>query len=449
MVRHHHKISSMLALLMSGAVLFAGQSLRAEENAGNTKLIRYAGIVQFIQGEAERVDASGVKVTLDFKTPFYEGEHLRVAKAAMLKMVTRTDCTVVIYGPAQVYAPEAEKPWRAQAEAVRWICPKSAREVVSLQGVPLTVGGADGGELLSEGKKLLVLSGQVRDPADLPRLKILALKDSQWSAVDPEEKSMVAAWNFNQSRRAPIESAKLAMPPELNQAKIEPKAEPAKTVRWTLGPVLGPAAMLFDKGTINDSNLSVNGGRLQMQRAMQNSGRGSLIFVLEYLSFEDKSKNNGGGGSTNFNVPSTWQNTHGSFLNAQVGYRFKHDRWWSPYVSVGGGIDHAEVTINTNSATTNYNSDVDYEFYMLSLSGGLDAYYAPSWFRTGGVYAALGVDVARSIGRGARSVKSEYFGGSQGGSNGNGGNTKPDIADEPWALTSVNLNVNLGLMLQF
>ena len=403
---------------------------------GTTKrpsLIRFAALVQFSSGPVDRIDSQRMRSTLEFKTPIYEGDRFVLGDGAVLKLVSRNDCVAVIYGGAQGLAPEMEKPWRLKAPATRWICPAGAHDTVVINGARFSVGGEvgsnEGGELFIDGERLLVLSGHVelvKMPGALPRLAPLVFTRDGWSRETPEPPPS-SVWRMNQKRKPPVESFSFAMASDPPPPKPE-----AKKTRFILGPTGGSGSMSFDKGQLDKKGLSVDGARLQMQRKR---GNGSLIALVEFGSAQENSGNCQNG------CPET--NAHGNFFNLQLGYRFNHDRWWSPFVRGGGGVNHARVFVNTQGAGNFFSSDVDYEFYMLSLAAGFDAYYSPRWLGIGsaggGFYGGVDIDAARSLGRGARAVKNQSSSGS----------LSTSLADEPWGLTTFNLQLMLGLMLLF
>jgi hypothetical protein len=445
LVRRLCCVALLLALVTPSAALgelaqVAPEASPTAEASGraNTKeksVIRFASLVQFVSETVERLDFQRVRSKLEFKSAIYEGERFSLGESAVLKFITRGECVGVIYGAGQGLAPEMEKTWRIRSQAARWICPKGASDTVVLHETRFTIGGPDGGELFIDGDRMLVLSGRVdAGKGELPRLTLLtasssgsgggsgAGKNIAWLRENPEPLPS-AAWRFNQKRKAPAESLVFDRPID----PPPPKAEP-KTTRWIFGPTGGGGSLNFDKGALDRKALSTDGARLQLQKKR---GSGSWIAFLEYVSTEDKSS------SCGFNTPCPEVNAHGNFLNAQVGYRFNHDRWWSQFLRVGGGINKTRINIKTQNGTTSYNSDVEYEFYMLSVAYGVDAYYSPSWFSRGGLYAGIDIDAARSLARGKKNVSGEYL---------NGSTARPSIADEPTTLTTFNLQLMLGLM---
>lgn len=390
-------------------------------------IIRFAGIVQFIEGTAERVDSQRLRVKFAHKSPIFEGERFSISNGSVLKFITRNDCIAVIYGSANVLAPEMEKNWQVNSSAMRWICPIGAIDKVSFGNSTFIVGGPSGGEFFIEGNRLIVLSGHVdalKTNGEFPRLTLLTKDGQKWKRILPPA-APIASWKFNQSRKAPFESFLFDRPNDPTPPKVEPKNS-----RWILGPTKGGANFKLDKSDLSQNDRSIDGARLQAQFKRN---RGSLIALFEFSSMGDHQSGYG----PNYAPPSSIRS---NLLSLQLGYRFDHDRWWSQFVRVGGGLERARITLNSNNGSNYYNSNIEYEFYMLRISYGIDAYYSPSWLSSVGIYAGIDLNAAQSVGRGARSVNNQ---------NSNPGNANPSIADEPWALTTISGQMMLGLMLLF
>lgn len=367
-----------------------------------------------------------MRAALEFKSVIYQGERLQVEAGAVLKIATRSDCVAVIYGPAQLIARDMEKPWRLRAEAARWICPANASETFMLRGTTFEAGGSDGGEILVDGARALILSGQVKSPPEMeafPALKLLAAGKDRWSPLEPQPPYPLV-WSFNDRRKAPQESVKLVEPEK--PAPKPPELTRERTWRWILGPTFGGGGAGFDNKALKSSDLHADGGRLQLQKRR---GEGSLIALLEFVSFEDNANS------------SYQQGTDRAFIKVnsatlQLGYRFRHDRWWSPFLRAGAGTSRARV--NISFPTKNYQSDIEYEYTIINAAAGIDAYYSPGWLSWLGVYGGIDLTMARSLGSGRRSVKNEFAGGS-----------KPAEAEDPGSLTMTSLQATLGLLVHY
>lgn len=436
----------------------------AKEGAKDTNgaVIKFAGVVQYIDGQSERVDARQMKVKIEHKFALYEGDRFAVADGSTLKFITRNDCVGVVYGPAQALTPELEKPWRIRAPALRWICPPGISETIVINNQVLDIGGIEGGEILYDSNRLLNLHGQVIATHSKQKLAPLTthLLDGQiWrplpSTIKEENKEslrliQLEAWKFNQRRKSPSESNLVEKP-----ADAPPKIRIAREQRWIIGPTGGGGSVNFDNSELNQKDRSIGGGRFQFQKKRN---QGSWITLIEFSSMNDREEQGQNNYSGNFRPISTRSN----LSSLQFGYRFNHESWWSQFIRLGGGLERTRININSNSGSNSYNSDIEYDFYMVRLSYGLDAFYSPSWLFfnqtssansthsnsgsgnnsgfDGGFYAGIDFNIGQSLWRSDRNVKNENW---------NISTKKPPVAAEPWRLTTASIQMMFGLILLF
>ncbi len=395
-----------------------------EGSLAEKSLIRFAALTQFVEGDVNKLDAQKVRTPVDFRTPIYEGERIQVARGGMLKLVTQSGCIAVFYGESTVLSPNREKPWRFKSEAVRWICPEGAKESVVSRGLPLEI---NSGEFFQDGRRLLVLRGQVSTKeSELPTSRMLQFQNRGFKIVQPEPSSF-DLWSFNEKRRPPQESTAVPKPETPKPKKIEAP----KNVRIIVGPTGGGGRLIYDNDSLSEDHLDSEGGRLQTHIRW---GQGSFILLYRHQSL-NADYNKGGAGIT----PSEGVHNDSELDALEFGYRFNHDRWWSPYFRLGVGAEKPKIFVSLPGATSAYFSGTEYEFWMLTAAAGIDAQYSPQWLNWFGVYASADLNLQQSLGRGARKVFHE-FNSSQG--------DVPE-AGEPWRLTSVSLQLMLGLFVQF
>lgn len=395
-------------------------------------LIRFAGLVQYVKGTADRIESSQSRTPLSFQMPLYEGERLQVAPGSTLKIVTRSGCTAVFYEQSRVVTPHVDKPWRVRAKALRWICPEGSGEKVELGPALLQIDAQSGGEFVLNDSRLLVLRGSVNSqvaekgqPQALPNHRLLEFRDpktpgaptAQWVSVEPEP-SPYETWLFNEQLDSPKESQVLEKP------------DRPITSRWILTPVIGRGQIQYDQSGLNQKDLNGDGARIQMQHRWN---AGSLIVAIAFWGLRDKSRQSSPG-----NPPPPGASSEIESFVLDAGYRFSHDRWWSPYFRAGLSVDKAKVQISRPDI--NYYSHSEYPFYSLTGSFGIDAMYRPRWLNWFGLYAAAEAFLTQSLGRGARSNldNNNWYTG-----------PLPSEANEPWRLTEFGARIMLGTMLQF
>lgn len=403
------------------ATLPAAGAPEHQEQIKEKSIIRFAGIVQYLSGNGQRIGSQGMRTPLEFKSIFYEDERLHLDDGAMLKIVTRNDCTAVLYGEAQALTPNVEKPWRVKSRAIRWLCPKGAKDSFVIRGARFDV---DGGELLLDGRQLLILRGKVTtpgNPTELPVMKLLEADGISWKPQQPEPHPF-RLWSFNQERKAPQESVQIPQPPR-------PVA--VKKTRWGVGPTGGNQNLDFDKGNLSKSGRGGDGGRIFSH---WQKNKGSLMFIYNSITFEDRGNNSSSGAQP---TNGTFQRT--SLNTLLAGYRLYHQKPFSPYFLAGGGSARTRAFINQNQSPYNYNAEIDYEFYVATIALGVDAFYSPSWLPWLGIYGGAEVNYTRSLWRGARSVYHEFNNGSQ----------LPPDAIEPWNLSMGGPQIMIGAILLF
>ena len=390
-------------------------------------LIRFAAIVQYSNGFVYKSELNRSKTALEFKSSLFEGERFIIGKNSSVKFVTRENCTVVVYSnssEAQVLTPLIEKPWRIKSDGLRWICPADAREVISFRGTTIELmPSAAGSEFLIDGNRLLVLRGQIQSASDekvLASGKLYHFQDKKWQAVEPEL-SAYELWRVNQSSPPPKESMDWPVP------------DKPITSRWILTPQFGSGRVYYDNHDLNQDQLTSNGARIQMQRRW---GEGSLIATVSFHEAQDKSKQ----GSQDSPQPQGVSNDLNLFT-LEAGYRFHHEKWWSPFVRFGVGADKAKIQIARQDV--NYYSGYNYQFYTVNAAFGIDSLYRPKWLNWFGLYAGADIDIAQSVARdAARSNDS-------GSGNNSGNSSPPPEANEPWRLTEIYAEIMLGAFLQF
>lgn len=383
-------------------------------------LIRYSGVVQYSDGTSERIDASKTRTPLAFGATIYEDERLQIGQDATLKIVTRQECIAVFHGAAVAQASNREKPWRTKAEAVRWICPEGRSETFVAQNLRYKI---TSGEVLIEGSKVIVLKGELRaakTPAEGFALRtVYQVANGTFTAAPGQDEG--TNWRFHRSRKPPRESTPWTEPVR------EEAPPPPATSRFIFGPMGGNGMVGYDVTPLGQEELNGGGGRIQLHR--RSGERGSLVGALTIRDLQDPTVKN----STLLAGKVT--NDLSVFL-LEGGWRSKHDSIFSPFFRAGGGLVYSRV--NVNRQDIGYASENRYEFYVLSLAGGLDAIYCPTWLGSIGVYGGMEAQLMQSIGRGEKREYGQYS-----------PTSYPEESREPWSLTTFVVNVMLGLVYQY
>jgi hypothetical protein len=212
-------VGSLVALTIFCSMCFWGTPSAQAQNADEAKTesskdpeIPFAGIVQYAQGRAEKIEARSARSPLGFRSLLHEGDRVRVAASATLKIVTREGCIAVIHGPAQMTTPIGKRPWRIQGEAARWICPEKKSDSFTFNQSRFQIVG---GEVLIDGTKVLPLSGRITvltpEPLMLLPLQLYRNENKSWAAVSPQPHAY-DLWLLNESRPPPKESRAMQRP---------------------------------------------------------------------------------------------------------------------------------------------------------------------------------------------------------------------------------------------
>lgn len=350
---------------------------------GKPKKIHFAGLVQYVSGKVERQGAKKEKTPLVYGDVVYEKERILLEKDAVAKLVMRNACVGVFYGEGKVLAPAPGKPWQAINEAVRWLCPETKSPQLHLiKGQTIDVNGS---EVLISGNRLLILRGEPKG-AGLQKAKSLetySLEKTGWVLVNPQP-SPEDRFAFNARFKAPKESVKLAKPDE-------PKRErpPAKT-RILVGPFGGGANFLHDVSAQSDHSAESNGGRIQYHRQR---GDGSLIIaVAPHSEVRDETQ-------TYFNHPPPGESSAQiNMTSLELGWRFNHLRWWSPYVR--GGLAHFSNRFTFRDVNQTMSSgyySYRYEHLGVNATVGIDAYFRPKFIPWFGLYGGFEGFIARTF----------------------------------------------------
>ena len=125
-----------------------------------------------------------------------------------------------------------------------------------------------------------------------------------------------------------------------------------------------------------------------------------------------------------------------SIFLLEAGYRLKHDAVFSTYFRGGGGVVYPKITVNR--LDIGFASENRYEFYVLSVSGGIDAIFCPSWLGSIGFYGGLEGQLLQSVARGGKKSYGQYV-----------PIAYPEESREPSSLTSFTIDLMLGFVYQF
>ncbi|MES2965474.1 MAG: hypothetical protein V4760_16445 [Bdellovibrionota bacterium] len=389
----------------------------------NRAVVRFAAVVQYVDGSIERVDASKARAALAFGAAIYEDERIQLGPDATLKIVTRQECVVVFHGEGLALAANREKPWRAKSAALRWICPEGKSETFVFQNLRYKL---TGGEVLFEGPKLLMIAGQLRSSRTpeggfSPRTLYTAENGAYLRAAKQSERTN---WELNRSRKPPKETTKWAEPVVAHEPP-EPARE--KRERLLVGPFGAGGMIGFDVTPLGKEDLSGDGGRLQYHQKLD-SGR-SLVTAISLREFGTENRHGG-----SLSVGSTSIDTFAGLL--EFGLRTQHDRIFSSFFRVGGGYLTSKIKVNRSDI--GFASETEYEFYVASLTGGFDAIYCPSWLGSLGLNVGLEGQLLQSLGRGAKNDLDNFVPSSY-----------PEESREPWSLTAFSVNLMLGLVYEF
>lgn len=349
--------------------------------------IRFAAIVQFATPGTDRIDAKKSRTPLNFQDPIYEGDRLRLARGAYTKLILKNDCILIVYGEAQVVAPNREKPWSIRSSGLRAICQGAGPQPIAYRGSVIDVANS---EVLLNGNRMLVLRGspKSRGLENPSALSMLTLAKGSWTPMTPAP-TPAEVFKFNQSRPAPKESLALKQPEEAKSP-----AAPA-TTRLMLGPVFGTGRFMHDHDAYSDSSIKLGGGRIQ---AHFQSGDRSFILAITPGFELDNNKSDGPCFGNNC-PPAAGESMVSAELQAlEMGMRFSHQRWWSPYWRGGLFFSNTRMTVRDLNGTF-YNHRI--EHYGITAAAGADAYWRPAWLSWFGVYANAEIVALRAIFTGA------------------------------------------------
>jgi hypothetical protein len=393
--------------------------------------IRFAAIMQFVEGNVIKIEGQE-RAPLTFKSPVYEREKILVERNGVAKFVSSSMCIAVVYGNSLVQAPHADRGWSLKSNSFRWICGPGQSDTLRLKDKVFTVSDA---EIFYHNGRLLVIRGSVTiedEPAPLSARKIFQLEKERFTDITSKYTAL-DLWNFNQQEKPPKEGALWAQP-----AKPAPAAKPTRppapfTKRFIFGPILGGGGSISSGSDARkQDNNDVSGAHLQGHFKFKDK---SLIIMFGYRELmhpDSKGQSN---------TPVTGARSETDLYHLDVGVRFKHDRWWSPYARVGLGQHKLKLFINRSDAA--FSEDRTLEYYDLTAAGGLDAKVSlwPRWF---GLYGAIELQLTQSLLKGANRLRNEYKDPS---------NTNYQVPAEamniPGSLFTTALLFRLGIMAQF
>jgi hypothetical protein len=381
-------------------------------------LVKVTAVTQYVEGRVQKTESSGVKSDLVFQTPIYEGDRVDTGAGMVLKLATRNGCIYVMRGVGTLAAPVAPKPWRLRAESLRLICSgRTTAETFGVANHPLSL---KDGEVLFRGKQVMLLNGAASymGVALSPR-KLYIVEGAELRELLPQPNSNDLR-AFNLAEKPPRES--------FSWPYVEPaKAEKAYTSRYMIGPVGGGDGVNYDNSDYSQGGLRGGGGRLQAQ--FKRSNDTAFIFAL---TTRETSKDDG-----NYQgPPGPGPHNQIEFHSFEFGLRQKFDRWWSPFVRLGGGFTNAKVGYTAPGNTGGNDTRYGYEFYFLNATLGIDTYFVPRFLRPFGFYASGEGAIYQSLHRGARR-------------NENGGFSPNAVPPEAWRLTGFDVLVSAGLVLEF
>lgn len=379
--------------------------------------IHFAGVVQHVQGQVQRLEPGQSPIGVSFQTILYERETLQVAANAYLKFITREDCVGVVYGPAQVTVPSPGDAWRVQAESVRWICPAARAQKLRIRGVDL---GLDGGEFFLHGKQILLLRDQVTTSfggEPLRGLSLYTAEHKKWEKV-ADHTDEQELWKFDHLQPIPKESRVLEKPKQ------------APNWRFILEPALGFTEPNHENENLNHGVYGYDGFRLQLQHRYKEMSWIAAIVSREMQDPAQKGTHNG--------PPPVSSASDIKMTSIEGGVRLHHDRWWSPYARIGLGREQNKLSIQRSDIS--YFSMATYNYIAMSLSAGLDALYSPKWLNWLGVYGAMEVEITQTLFPTDSSVDNESS---------NTASVPPEASNQHGFITTASGIVSLGIFAQF
>lgn len=419
------KINVCVLFVCLFAVSLANTSVVSAQELGLSSpnkpaVVKVAAIVQYSQGKVMKTEPSGVQTEVVYQTAIYEGDRLETTRGSVLKFATRSGCVVAMRGEGGAGAPTDKKPWRFRSESLRLICNNRDQQ-------PQTFGVANVPVSLSEGEVLflsaplraMALKGEVHVRTQaLENLKLYTVGDSvAESSPQPSDDSRR---ELNLSEKPPRESVPW------------PEAEKPPTVRLIFGPVFSGDGLNYDVNDLSQKNMGGSGARLQAHFRTAKDHT-VIVAVTNRESCDSDSKCSGYNSKLGVN-------SQLEMLLLEVGYRYHHDRWWSPYFRVGAGREKARINISAMNGNSFSNSYYAYLFYVASAAFGIDANLKPKFLGPFGFYVSAEAQAVQSLWRDAYKEN-------QNNQNGNAGGNNP--GQEPFRSTLVGLVVGLGVQYEF
>lgn len=409
MIRHAHTLLLALA--------FTASSWATEAQDAPLRVIPWRGFVLYENGDLNRLEASGRTVPLHFRDPLYEGDRIELSprRGHIAKVQLRNGCLIALYADREkaVLSPPLEgEPWKLRSEALRAIAAKTAPCEFLYKGAKVSL--AADSEVFFDGSKVLAPRGVVQvSPLSLPlssdSVYHFDSRHRTWEKTDEK-----TPYEFHDTRKLMAESTRIPEPPSTPWLRI------------AIGPEFGGSDTVFDQSYLDSRGNSVEGVRAQVQTRW---GDRSIIAMLHYRSNDNESY-----GPT---APNT-SRTRTDFLGGEVGIRFSHERWWSPFVRFGFGREQPKTDVSYPSQS--YYRSERLEFHSLSAALGLDAVLTPRGLRWFAFYSSAELHITQSLARGAKENLN---------ANSMNNSATGDFTNEPWSVSTFGLLVHLGLMLQF
>lgn len=381
------------------------------------RVIPWRGFVLFENGELNRLEASGRTVPLHFRDPLYEGDRVELnpRRGRIVKLQFREGCLVALYAEREkaVLSPPLEgELWKFRAEALRAIAPTSAACEFLYKGAKVSL--AANSEVFFDGARLLAPRGTVQaSPLQTP-LANDAVYQFDARHRNWEKTAEKTPYEFHDVRKLMAESTRIPEPPS------------TPWIRVGFGPEFGGSDTTFDQSYLDSRNNSAEGVRVQVQKRW---GERSLIAMLHYRNNDRES---------NGPTPPNSSRIRSDFFGGEVGMRFSHERWWSPFVRVGFGREQPRTEVSYPSQS--YYRSERLEFHSLSAAFGMDSILTPRNLGWLAVYSSAEVHLTKSIARGAKENLS---------TSGANSSASGDFTNEPWSVSTFGLIVHLGLMIQF
>lgn len=399
------------------ALALASSTWAAETQDPPLRVIPWRGFILYENGDLNRLEASGRMVPLHFRDPLYEGDRIELIprRGHIAKVQLRNGCLIALYADREkaILSPPLEgELWKFRSEALRAIADKTTSCEFLYKGAKVVL--AADSEVLFDGRKVLAPRGVVQvsplaTPLSSDSLYQFDNQRRNWEKTDEK-----TPYEFHDSRKLMAESTRIPEPPSTPWLRI------------AIGPEFGGSDTTFDQSYLNSRGNSVEGVRTQVQTRW---GDRSIVTMLHYRNNENESY-----GPT----PPNTSRTRTDFLGGEVGIRFSHERWWSPFARIGFGREQPKTDVSYPSQS--YYRSERIEFYSLAAALGIDAVLTPRGLRWFAFYSSAELHMTQSL---ARSAKENL--------NTSSANTSAtgDVTNEPWSVNTFGLLVHLGLMIQF